>query len=39
MPKARLTDEQITYLLLLLRNSDRPMTTNELTEALLARLK
>lgn len=39
MPKARLSDEQVTYLLLLLRNSDRPMTTTELTEALLARLQ
>ena len=39
MPNARLSNEQITYLLLLLRNSDRPMTTTELAEALLARLK
>lgn len=39
MANATLSDEQITYLLLLLRNSDRPMTTAELTEALLARMQ
>lgn len=34
MPSVRLTDEQLTYLLLILRNSSRPLTTQELVRAL-----
>lgn len=34
MSAVRLSDEHLTYLLLLLRNSPRPMTTADLVRAL-----
>lgn len=34
MRHVRLTDEQITYLITVLRNSDRPVTTEELIATL-----
>lgn len=38
MVGVRLNEEHLTYLLLLLRNSTRPMTTAELVQALRERL-
>jgi hypothetical protein len=35
--QVRLTDEQITYLITVLRNNDRPVTTDELVAALRKR--
>ena len=32
--RARLSDEQVTFLLTILRNANRPLTTAELVEAL-----
>lgn len=37
MPPVRLSDEDLTYLLFLLRNADRPMTTADLVQALRQR--
>lgn len=37
MPLARLSADQITYLLMLLRNSSQPKTTAELVQALQER--
>ncbi|CCF82838.1 conserved hypothetical protein [Nitrolancea hollandica Lb] len=39
MRAVRLSDEHLTYLLTLLRNSPRPMTTDELVAALIEREK
>jgi hypothetical protein len=39
VPAVGLSDAHLTYLLTLLRNSPRPMTTEELVEALLERVK
>jgi hypothetical protein len=35
--QVRLTDEQITYLITVLRNNDRPVTTEELIASLRKR--
>jgi hypothetical protein len=35
--QVRLTDEQITYIITILRNQDRPVTTDELVAALRKR--
>lgn len=37
MRQVRLTDEQITYLITILRNQDRPVSTEELIAALRKR--